>query len=422
MIVAPKPRSRGTRTVCVTATKNIFMEEFIMKKIFAIVITVAMLLSMGALLINAELPDVPFTAGGYSAEEFNTVGTVKITWDPEASSKLDVTNGDMSDWAAADYNMVTVDTSNMVYWVNDTANGTGVPAGWQIQTYFVADKDYLYVGFYVTDPAFAYGAPGAHYDGDAFQVCIDFGGLMGKTLKEDPDALSNPKNIFYSFSCTGDGQPLEIWREEADNNGIIAAEEGVKGAAAATESGWAAEFALPFQMLYDDYEWKAWFGDPKIYVGSDEQRPLNIGCCLYYLDRSATAGTINWAAGSTNGIADDAGVPQVSWTAYDNGINLELDYVDGIEFTCPGIVVVSPEETTPEETEAPTEPETEAPETEAPTAAPETQAPETDAPATDAPATEAPTTEAEGGCGSVIGFSVIAVLAAAAAAVALKKD
>ena len=394
-----------------------------MKKIFAIVITVAMLLSMGAMLVNAELPDVPWTPGGYSAEEFNTVGTVKITWDPDAASKLDVTDGDMADWAAADDNMVTLDTSNMVYWVNDTANGTGIPTGWQIQTYFVADKDYLYVGFYVTDPAFAYGSAGGHYDGDAFQVCIDFGGLMGKTLKEDPDALSNPKNIFYSFSCTGDGNALEIWREEADNNGIIAAEEGIKGAAAATEAGWAAEFALPFQMLYDDYEWKAWAEDPKIYVGSNEQLPLNIGCCLYYLDRSATAGTINWAAGSTNGIADDAGVPQVSWTAYDNGINLELDYVDGIEFTCPGIVVVSPEDTTPEETEAPTEPETDAPETEEPTEEP-TEAPTdaaTDAPATDAPATEQET-EAEGGCGSVIGFSAIAVLAAAAAAVALKKD
>ena len=393
-----------------------------MKKIFAIVITVAMLLSMGALLINAELPDVPWTPGGYSAEEFNTVGTVKITWDPDASTKLDVTDGDMADWAAADYNMVTLDTSHMVYWVNDTANGTGIPTGWQIQTYFVADKDNLYVGFYVTDPAFAYGSAGGHYDGDAFQVCIDFGGLMGKTLKEDPDALSNPKNIFYSFSCTGDGNALEIWREEADNNGIIAAEEGVKGAAAATETGWAAEFALPFQMLYDDYEWKAWAEDPKIYVGSDQHLPLNIGCCLYYLDRSATAGTINWAAGSTNGIADDAGVPQVSWTAYDNGINLELDYVEGIEFTCPGIVVKELTETTPEETEAPTEPETEAP-TEEPTEEP-TEAPTdaaTDAPATDAPATEQET-EAEGGCGSVIGFSAIAVLAAAAAAVALKKD
>jgi len=56
-------------------------------------------------------------------------------------------------------------------------------------------------------------------------------------------------------------------------------------------------------------------------------------------------------------------------------------------------------------TDAPTEEATDAP-TEAPT---------------DAPATDAPTEPAEGGCGSVIGFSAIAVLAAAAAAVALKK-
>ena len=70
-------------------------------------------------------------------------------------------------------------------------------------------------------------------------------------------------------------------------------------------------------------------------------------------------------------------------------------------------------------TEAPTEEKTEAPTdevTEAPTDA------ETDAPATDAPATEAPTEAPKSGCGSVIGFSAIAILAAAAAAVALKKD
>ena len=69
--------------------------------------------------------------------------------------------------------------------------------------------------------------------------------------------------------------------------------------------------------------------------------------------------------------------------------------------------------TVEETTEAPTEEDTPAPETEAPTAAPETNAPETEAP------TE---TEAEGGCGSVIGFSAVALLAAAAAAVVLKKD
>ncbi|MBP3666016.1 MAG: hypothetical protein J6K29_03080 [Clostridia bacterium] len=67
------------------------------------------------------------------------------------------------------------------------------------------------------------------------------------------------------------------------------------------------------------------------------------------------------------------------------------------------------------ETEASTEENTED-ETDASTDAPETNA------ATDAPATEAPTTESEGGCGSVIGFGAIALLAAAAAAVALKKD
>ena len=64
--------------------------------------------------------------------------------------------------------------------------------------------------------------------------------------------------------------------------------------------------------------------------------------------------------------------------------------------------------------------ETEAPTTQAPeTQAPETQAPETQAPATEAPAeTDAP---AESGCSSVIGFGTVAVLAAAAAFVALKK-
>ena len=67
--------------------------------------------------------------------------------------------------------------------------------------------------------------------------------------------------------------------------------------------------------------------------------------------------------------------------------------------------------------------------TEEPTQAPETDAPETNAPETNAPeqgdATQAPETETEApkeGCGSVIGFSAIAILAAAAAAVALKKD
>ena len=396
-----------------------------MKKIFAIVITFAMILSMGAMLVNAELPEgIGFAAGKYgveNAEDYSTVGDIALTWDPDASRKLDLSDGDMSDWAAAGYNMITIDASNMVSWVGDH---TTAPAGWNINTYFVIDPDYLYIGFYVTDPAFAYATAAQGYNGDAFQVCIDFGGKMGDQIKEDPTVLSNPKNIFYSFSCVADGAPLEIQLQESDQDAMLseANGDGVKGSASATETGWCAEFALSLDMMFEHYKWKAWDDDAKIYVGSDLKIPFKIGCCLYYLDRSESAGDIHWAAGSTNGIADDAGVPQVSWTAYDNGINLILEYQEDLHFTSEGIVVVPLTETTPEETEAPTEPETDAPETDPETAAPETNAPETEAPATDAPATEAPTAEAEGGCGSVIGFSAIAILAAAAAAIALKKD
>lgn len=398
-----------------------------MKKIFAILMTAAMLLSLGTVLAAAELPGseigVGWTPGGYSGEaaDFAPAGDFAITWDPDASKKLDLTDGDMADWAEAGYNMVTVDADNMVYWVKDE---TGVPAGWSISTYFVADSDGLYIGFFVTDPAFAYGDNPASYNGDAFQVCIDFGGRLGDMLKNNPDDVIDPKNIFYSFACYEDGAPIQIMRQQSDNDVVIseANGDGVKGATKKTETGWSAEFCLSWQQLYDDYSWKAW-DDKNIYVGGNEDLPLYIGCCLYYLDRSETNGSIHWAAGSSNGIADDNGTPQVSWTAYDNGLNLTLSYVDGMVFNCEGIVALDKTETIPEETDAP---ETEAPET---TAAPETQAPapETQAPAADtqAPAadTNAPETQApaDKGCGGIVGFGAAAILAAAAAAVVLKK-
>ena len=398
-----------------------------MKKILAIVMTFAMLLSLGAVVASAtEVPPVSWTPGNFAvadAADFTPVGEVKITWDAEAGKKLDLSDGDMADWAAAGYNMITIDAANMVSWVGGAAGEVdpGMPEGWNISTYFVADADYLYIGFYVTDPEFTYINAGDYHSGDAFQVCIDFGGKLGEVVVNEPDRVTNPKNIFYSFGCTADGAPLEIMRQESDQDGWLseANGDGVKGAAAKTETGWAAEFALSWQRMYDDYVWKAWEDDPKIYVGSDEVLPLNIGCALYYLDDGGS----KWAAGTSNGqLLEDDVTPGVSWTCYDNGIQAKLEYEEGITFNCTGIVVLPTSETTPEETEAPTDEETEAP-TEEPTDAP-TAAP-TDAPTetpTDAPATDAPTEPTEGGCGSVIGFSAIAVLAAAAAAVALKKD
>ncbi len=403
-----------------------------MKKIFAIVITLAMLLSLGAVLASADAPVLPDSyngataAGNYSAadsSEFSPVGTVKIQWDKDAATKLDLSDGDMADWADAGYESITIDASNMVSWVGGSADAIdpGMPENWNISTYFVADSEWLYIGFYVTDPAFAYGADPATYNGDAFQICIDFGGKLGQVAMEDPDSLTNPKNIFYSFSCISDGAPIQIMRQESDQDGLISEEngDGVKGAAKKTDAGWSAEFALSFKQMFDDFEWKIWEEDKKLYVGGENNDPLKIGCCLYYLDRSETAGGINWAAGTSNGVVDSNGAPIVTWSAYDNGINLELDITEDVTFAYDEKIIILPSgETAPpeEDKDEETDP-VEDEETDAPTAAPTDEA-------TDAP-TEAPTQggddAADEGCASIVGFGAAAVLAAAAAAFVLKK-
>ncbi len=392
------------------------------KKILSFGIAIVMLISLGAVCVSAALPEhVTFYPGEYgvSEEAFSTIGDVEIQWDPEAGSKLNLTDGNMSDWDG--YDAIELDAANMVSWVGDAFTA---PEGWSIQTYFVADSEWLYIGFSVFDKNFAYGSNPEAYNGDAFQVCIDFGGLLGDKLKNDPESLITYKNIFYSFSCIEDGAPLQIMRQESDDDMLLseANGDGVKGSACGTVGGWTAEFALSWQQLYDDYAYKAWPDDPTIYVGGEENLPLNIGCCLYYLDRDETAGEIKWAAGTTNGITDDNGKPCLSFTAYDNGINLHLNYVEGMEFVCPGIVPIGLESEVPstEETTAVEETTTAAPE--GTTATPEgtTDAPEG---TTAAPEGTTAAPEEKGGCGSVVGFGAIAVVAiiTAAGAISFKK-
>ena len=352
-----------------------------MKRIFALLMAVAMLVSLGTVAVFSELPEgngvTWWTEGRYGCgdpTDFSPVGDLAITWDPDASAKLDLRDGDMSDWADAGYIMYVIDASNMVSWVGDH---TTAPAGWNVSAYFVADSEWLYFGFFVTDPHFAYINSGDYHSGDSFQVCIDFGGRLGKMLEETPDEVPNPKNIFYSFGCIADGAPIEIMRQESDNDGWLseANGDGVKGAAKKTETGWSAEFALSWQQLYEDYVWKAW-DDPSIYIGGDEDLPLNIGCCLYYLNvDDAETKALTWAAGSTNGITNKEGTPVVSWTAYDNGIGLYLPYEDGMNFNCEGIVMLDKNDCWP----LPPDETTAAPETDPP--APETQRPTTQKPA-----------------------------------------
>ena len=162
-----------------------------MRRIQVCLLALALLLSIAA---------IPVSAGFVTSEDtFTPVGRVEMVWDEKASEHLDVTDGDMSDWASAGYSFNTVMPENMVSWVggSDSNPDSGMPANWSISTYFVADADYLYIGFYTVDDQFAYASNGAIYDGDAFQFSVDFGGLLGDIIESDPDSVSGQSNIFY---------------------------------------------------------------------------------------------------------------------------------------------------------------------------------------------------------------------------------
>ena len=370
-----------------------------MRKLWTCLLAVAMLLTLAAL---------PVSAGYVTSEDtFAPVGRVEMVWDADAAKHLDVTDGDMSDWANAGYSFNTIMPENMVSWVggSDGNPDAGMPANWSISTYFVADADYLYIGFYTVDDQFAYASNGAIYDGDAFQFSVDFGGLLGDIIESDPDSVSGQSNIFYSFACVEDGAPLIIVRQCSDNDGVMPEDQAV-GAAMKTTDGWSAEFRISWQQMFDDFEWKAWADESQFYFGPDNDFYIN--CALYYISRDQKGGAPTWAACSGNG--------ELTWTPRDSGIKLVLPFAEDRQMNCTGITNIKPEPTEPV-TEAPTEPET----TEAPTEAPTEPVTEilTEVP-TEAP-TAAPETEpAKSGCASSALASAV-ILTACAAAVALKK-
>jgi hypothetical protein len=207
--------------------------------------------------------------------------------------------------------------------------------------FYAADSEYLYFAFDVIDPDFTYGTTVSSYNGDAIQLCLDFGYKIGEIAEEDPHMISSLKNIFYSFTCIEDGAPLGIMRQESHMDGILYQSKGdaVMGAARKTPDGWSVELALGWDLLYDDYIWKAWQEDPRVFVGASQQIPLSMGMCIYYINRTDTE-TITWAAGTVKGWTDDAGNPCVSWSALDNGakLNLAADYA--MQVNCKGVVGV----------------------------------------------------------------------------------
>ncbi len=405
-----------------------------MKKILAIALSVVMLLSLGVVFASAA---PGFYCGG-SEDGFSPVGDIKINWDLEASEKLDLMDGTMDDWQNANYNITPIGPAQMISWVGGTADNQagGVPENWGFQAFFAADPEFLYIGFYVTDPevilvedANAYNS--ADKGGDAFQFMVDFDRALGKAMEADPDlfgsgaASQSGQCVFYSFGCMGeDATPIQMKVECNDDPGVMSEANGdhVKGSTFKTDTGWCAEFAIGWDELYGDFAYKAYADNYECSV--TEGDPLEVSCALYYQNHDSGADGarstgVNWAAGTLKNAA--AGVqPEINWDPKDCGVNLYVEYSEDLEFQCEGIKVYKVGETpAPADTEAPTEEPTEAP-TEEPTEAPSdaaTEAP-TDA-ATNAPSAGTDPVD-EKGCASVIG-SVAVILTAAAAAVVLKK-
>ena len=376
-----------------------------MKKLFVCLLVVIMLSACIAIPVSALYVT--------DEETFAPVGRIEMVWDANASEHLDVTDGDMSDWAEAGYSFVAIMPENMVSWVgnSDMELDPGMPENWSISTYFVADADYLYIGFYTVDDKFVYADNGSIYNGDAFQVSVDFGGLLGQIIEEDPDFVGNHSNIFYSFSCVEDGAPLVFVRQCSDNDGIMSEEEAI-GAARKTRDGWSAEFRMSWQQLYDDFEWKAWADGVQFDYGPENDFYIN--CALYYISRDDESRVVTWAAGTGT-------CETITSTPIDSGIKLVLPYAEDRHINCTGITDGKQEPAT--ETEAPTDTlDTEVPVTEAPvTEAPVTVAPETEVSVTENYISTEATAVTEEGCSSVVNFGVAAVLAAATAAVALRK-
>ena len=429
-----------------------------MKKILAIALSVAMILSLGILSIFADC------VGWYGdPDAFEPVDpSLELTWVPDAATALDLGDCSLDDWAALNLPVVTVTRENVVAWINDGY----VPENFQLNAQFAADKDFLYVAFNIVDDDVRFSNPVAdpldpsnlvnYNTGDLFQLNIDFGNKIKWTMENNPEAaeeMTNLKAVFYSFGIIGDGEDVYISVQESDEDRILGpgdavnvnpdrvdidpdniTDTGTKGKTWLTEDGWAAEFCLPFSEMFYDFCFKSYADGWNAMVGNsltiDENHPLEIGIGLYNLDwqnADPDNGVLGGLAGAYglhagDNIDEDTGRPIVTWGPDDLCTKLVLAYVDGMEFTSPYLLTPEKEaletieETDPEttvETEAPTETETKV-ETEAPKA--ETEAPKTE---TKAPETEAPA--ADEGCASVVGFGAVAVLTAAAAAVVLKK-
>lgn len=401
-----------------------------MKRILAILVSVTMLISMGAIMASA-------------GDFVEPVGDVSVAWLSEDQVAEIEFDGQIDEWVDFGLEYARIGRENLVVWHKDNVPmfnpDEAISEDFSINAYFAADPNYLYVAFFIEGDNFALSDNPSAYNGDAFQIGVDWNSHMEAALADGVD-YSNNKNVFYSFACLEEGAPLQIMVQEGFKDRVLTeagsedpANPDMKGSAGSYGEGWCAEFCLSWELLYGDFEYKTWevTEDP-----FNADNPIRLGLTIAYINREETNGEITWAAGT---FKDDT-------TFYDhrpdgNGLYAVLEWEEGRELVCAGIG----EGTTPPpvdpgtvETDPVVEPgsETEAVEDVETTAAASNDAASDDAAETtkaaettaaDDDAEEATTKAAEkkSGCGSFVGATgAVALVSVLAAGVVLgkKKD
>ncbi len=327
-----------------------------MKRIPACILTFFIAVLACLLPVSARYtPNLTGTPGQFvtDADAHSSVGHVVITWDAHASEKIDTCDGTTDDWQGYVYTDIHAD--HMVSWMQN-----GDYTSWQGQVSFVADAEFLYIRVYVEDDDLCAVDPSHPYDyrkGETIQLNLDFGCKLSQLIAQDPaivDTLPVTTNVVYSFGYNGDGGAIAVQVQNTDHeHTCLGPDDGVIGTTIREGNGFAAEFTLPWQRLYEDHALKPWIAetgpDSAIYIGGEDSIPLSIGATLYYIDQTPS-GNVAWAAGTHSGFAGtdaegnllDAGSnpPLLRWDVYDNGMKLILEPARDMHFACPYIVIL----------------------------------------------------------------------------------
>lgn len=364
-----------------------------MKKIFAMLVVVAMLASLCALHVCAV-----------TEEEFLPFGEVEGQYDNDLSKKIKL-DGDVSDWQEGGFQKYEIDQYNLDAWLGQ------VDPNWSIDMWFGADSEYLYIAFKINDADVDAVEDGNQYNngmGDAFQIQIDFNGWCG-------DSEAFERAVFYSFNLQEDETvEIAVQHIESDSdatfNYVLSSDDEnpeVLGKTKKIENGWCAEFALSWQTLYNHAAEKfSNFGEKIPEFTPGEETKLNLLVCYLNCEDGQIAGA--WGTSAALGSLGGGD----GWYPEGAGMWLILKGTGDIAV---------------ETTEAPT---TEEP-TEAPTDDDVTDETPTDDGKPEDEATTAPeggeeqTTEApkKSGCGSVVALPAVALVAVLGVAfVAKKKD